>query len=99
MKKISRAAQMAKDLLNYKAMDIMTMASAFRDTLKLGKDRYMASGVLIQVTDLSGKVLIGPVMITDGLSQGTIDALRADIKASYDYRLQMNKIADPVDDK
>lgn len=87
MKKISRTAQLEKDLLQFKSMDIMTLAMAHGDALKLGKDKYMASGVIVSVRDLSGKTVLQPVMITDGFSQELIEALRRDIKRTYDGRL------------
>ena len=92
IKKLSSTAQMAKDLLNYKAMDIMNLVNAYRNVAKTGKDKYMASGVIVTITNLNGVNIVDPVMIADGLSAETIAALQADIKAHHDYRLSMNKI-------
>lgn len=93
-KKITPAQRAAKDLREYKAMDIMTLAKAHEDMLKTGSDRYMASGLIITITNINGtgETVVGPVMIKDGLSADTIAALRADIKATYDLRLAMNKL-------
>lgn len=97
MAKLPRMAAMAVELLQHKAQDIGTLFRAHAALAKLGKDRYMASGVIVSVTNLSGKPLVEPVLIADGLSRDTIDALRRDVKASYDYRLTMNKIKDTND--
>lgn len=51
---------------------------------KTGTDRLMASGVLLQLTGIGGKELINPVMIKDGLSKETIEAIKKDLKRSYD---------------
>ena len=47
-------------------------------------DAMMGSGVMIQLTGLGGKEIINPVVIRDGLSQDTIDAIRKDILRSYE---------------
>jgi hypothetical protein len=91
-KKLSRTAQLAKDLLQSKAHDIGTLASANRDIGKANTDKYMASGVIITVQNLSGANIVEPFMIVDGLSAETIAAIRADIKRTYDLRLALNKI-------
>jgi len=91
-KKLSRTMQLAEDLLQFKASDILTLAKAYKDIKKADKQRYMASGVIITIQNLSGTVIVESVMISDGLSDATISALQADIKATYDFRLLMNKI-------
>lgn len=91
-KKLTAAQKAAKELREYKAMDIMTLAQAHEAMLKTGSDRYMASGVIVTITNINGlgETIVGPVMIKDGLSADTIAALRADIKSTYDLRLAMN---------
>lgn len=91
-KKLSRVAQLTKDLLQYKAMDIMNLVAAHRNVKKASKQHYMASGVIVTITNLSGVNIVDPVLIADGLSDETIAALQADIKAHYDYRLSIHKI-------
>lgn len=92
--KLSRLAQALKDLRALKAQDIGTLSKAHADAQRLGKDRFLASGVIVSVTTIGGTTLLEPVMIADGLSDETIKALRRDIKATYDYRLTMNRIRD-----
>lgn len=92
VKKLSRLAQMTKDLLYYKAHDILTLSKAFKDVSKCNSDKYMASGVIITIRDLSGKEVVESFMISDGLSEDSIAALKADIKRTYDLRVSLNKL-------
>lgn len=57
-------------------------------TLPKAKD-LMGSGVLVQLTALGGKELIIPVVIPNGLSEATIEALMADIRRSYNYATEL----------
>lgn len=54
---------------------------------KTSMDRLMSSGVLLQLTGVGGKELINPVMIKDGLSKETIEAIKKDLKRSYDLAI------------
>lgn len=47
-------------------------------------DKLMGSGVLISIQGIGGKHIIDPVLIRDGLSNETIEAIKNDIKRSYD---------------
>jgi disulfide oxidoreductase YuzD len=44
----------------------------------------MGSGVVMHLSILGGEDVIEPVCIRDGLSKETIDAIKADLKRSYD---------------
>jgi hypothetical protein len=46
-----------------------------------------ASGVLLQLTAVGGEDIIPPIMIRDGLSLETIDALRREIQRSIDLTM------------
>jgi hypothetical protein len=46
-------------------------------------ENLMGSGVLLQLTFLGGKEVFPPVVIRDGLSRETIEAIKADLKKSY----------------
>ena len=48
-------------------------------------DKLMGSGVLITIQGIGGKQIIDPILICDGLSSETIEAIRNDIKRSYDF--------------
>lgn len=51
---------------------------------KASTDKMMESGVLLQLTAIGGRELINPVVIKDGLSKATIEAIKADLNRSYD---------------
>lgn len=51
--------------------------------VKCSTDRMMASGVILTITALGGRELVEPVLIRDGLSPETIDAIQADLRRSY----------------
>lgn len=53
-------------------------------TLNKAGDCLMASGALLRLEAIGGRELIPPVVIKDGLSQATIDAIRADLIRSYE---------------
>lgn len=51
---------------------------------KAGEKYMMGSGVLVQITALGGREIVLPFMVKDGLSQDTIEAIKADIIRSYE---------------
>lgn len=51
---------------------------------KLSTDNLAGSGVILEITVLGGRTGIEPTLIRDGLSKETIEAIRADLKRSYD---------------
>jgi len=69
-----------------KASQNYALAEAYRNIDKTGQDRYMASAITIIIKNInvSKNVIVEEVCINDGLSQATIDAIKADIKRSYD---------------
>lgn len=91
-KQISRTAKLARDLAQYRAFDILTLAHAHKAVSGLSSKKYMASGLILQITDLSGNVVLGPVAISNGLSPETIAAIQADIAATHADRLSISKI-------
>lgn len=48
-----------------------------------------ASGAVITITALGGREIVGPTLIRDGLSAELIEALRADLRRSYERATQM----------
>lgn len=51
---------------------------------KASTGHMMASGVLLQLHALGGRAIIDPVLIRDGLSLETIEALKKDLQRSFD---------------
>jgi len=95
VKRPSRAAKMTNELRNMKAQDIGTLSAAHEAVSRADKKRFMASGVIVTLTNLSGVTIAEPFTVADGLSDETIRALQADIRATYEYRLAVNKIKEP----
>ena len=56
------------------------LSKASRDLRQCGTDQFMASGLIISITDLTGKEIVEPFQCSDGLEQATINALQAQIK-------------------
>lgn len=48
-----------------------------------------ASGVIITLTALGGREIVGPTLIRDGLSEETVKALRADMVRSYKSAIEL----------
>lgn len=86
-----RIAKLEKEARNYKAFDILTLKTASANLAKSVRPRYMASGVIVTITDLEGKEIVGPVIISDGLSNETVAALNNDIRVTYDMRVALSK--------
>lgn len=51
---------------------------------KAGTKHLMASGVVLTLTVLGGRQIFNPVLIRNGLSDETIEALRGDFRRSYE---------------
>lgn len=58
--------------------------SALGSLKKASTSSRMASGVMVQLTAVGGAEIISPVMVRDGLSDDTIEALRRDITRSLE---------------
>lgn len=59
------------------------------DTLKkFSVDRIAGSSVILEVSSLGGKLVLGPVAV-NGFSTETIAALTADLRRTYEYRIQL----------
>ena len=56
---------------------------------KASTDHLAASGVIITLTVLGGREILGPVLIRDGLSKETIEALKADFVRSYESAVEL----------
>lgn len=57
-------------------------ADAYLD--KASNARCMGGGVMLELTASGGRKIIDPVMIKDGLSPETIEAIRKDLVRSYE---------------
>lgn len=53
----------------------------------LSIEKLIGSGVVLEITTLGGRVGVKPVLIRDGLSEETINAIKTDLKRSYDLAI------------
>ena len=56
---------------------------------KLSTVRMYGSGVIISITSLSGNPLVDPTVISDGRSPETIAALQAEMRRSFEKRMEL----------
>ena len=71
----------AKELL---AGQVHQYHYAEKEVEKASIDHIMGSGVILELTVLGGRELVKPVLIRDGLSKETIEAIQADLCRSYE---------------
>ena len=76
----------------YKASLIHTYHFAGNELLKCGNDRYMASGLIVEIKNLSGKAVVMPFMVKDGLSNETINALLDDMQRSFNSSVEFKPV-------
>jgi hypothetical protein len=77
----------------YKASLIHTYHFAGSELLKCNQQKFMGSGVIIEMRSLSGKSLMMPVMIKDGLSNNTINSLLDDMQRSFESAIEFQPVA------
>lgn len=95
MTKLQKIAKLQAELRAYKAEDVYTMRLAYDELAKLTKSRFMASGLILHITDPGGREVLQPVMIKDGFSDSTIAAIQADLKAGLEMRLAFATLPEP----
>lgn len=83
MKKPSYA-ELQRKIIELESQLVHRYAFASKEIDKASVDRLMASGAVITISALGGRVLVEPVCIRDGLSNDTIKALKADLLRSYE---------------
>ena len=85
MKKNTRK-DLEHELRVLKACGISRICDAYRTLENCGIDKYLGSAVTITIKNINREkeIIIEEVAITDGLSAESIDALKNDLKRSYD---------------
>ena len=84
-----RIAELENELRSAKAYQVHELHFASYALDKLSTDLMCGSGVIISITSLSGKPLVEPTVISDGLSLETIAALQADMRRSFEKRTEL----------
>lgn len=82
-------ATLERKLFEARAQYAATLGAAF-DALPKAASDYHASGVILELTAIGGKVIMPPVMIRDGLSLAAVKALQADIARSFELATLVN---------
>ena len=70
---------------------------AGNELLKLSRDNFMGSGVILSVSDLKGKPLLNQVCLKDGFSNKTINTLLDDMQYSYDLATSFEPIKERLE--
>lgn len=81
--KAQRIADLERKLCEALAGQIHTYQFADAAVGKASTDHLMASGVILTLTALGGREIVAPVLIRNGISKETVEALRADFRRSY----------------
>ena len=77
-------AQLKRQVFELKAQLLFALKFAEIELDSFSQRKLMASGVILRLDSLGGHCIMNPVMIRDGLSQKTIDAIKEDLERSYD---------------
>lgn len=72
--------QLEAEIKVLRASLLCHLKAAYHDLKNCGVNRYMASGLVITITNLEGKEVVEPFMCQDGLEESTISALQQQIK-------------------
>lgn len=81
--------QLKRELLEAHASTVLAHKFAHDTIKKCSTDSLMGSGVVIQLTGIGGKELMPTVLVRDGLSNETIEAIKRDIKRSSDLAMSI----------
>lgn len=88
MKKRSKPtwAELEKRVKILEAYLTTHLFGAYRDLDNLGCDKYMASGLIVTITNLDGISVCKRFVCVDGLEQDTINCLKKQIKKTLDLQ-------------
>lgn len=81
--KAERIEELERKLREASAGLAYVYAEADETLDKASTDYLTASGAVLTLTALGGRVLCRPILIRDGLSKETIVALKADLRRSF----------------
>ena len=74
----------------HEAFDILRLRLALDKIDGAGQNSKMASGVMIEITDLNGQGITGRFGVVDGLSSETIAAIKSDLERTFMMRIDVN---------
>jgi hypothetical protein len=88
----AKIAELNRQLWLQNAQDVANYSAAQADLHAIAKRDFTASGLIIQVQDLTGKTLLRPVMIANGLGGSTLEQISRDIYESHQRRLAVTSV-------
>lgn len=88
----AKIAELNRQLWIERAQDVANYSAAQADLHAIAKRDFTASGLIIQIQDLAGEVLLRPVMISNGLGGSTLEQISRDIYESHAGRLAVNSV-------
>lgn len=81
--KTQRIAELERKLVEATAIQADNYHFADANIGKASTEHMRGSGVIITIKALGGREIVEPVLIPDGLSVETIDALRSDLRRAF----------------
>lgn len=81
--KAQRIAELERKLRLAESYQVHQLHFASADLDKFLREKMMGSGVVLTIESLSGRVMVGPCILRDGLSPETVAALHKDLAYSY----------------
>lgn len=82
-------AEMKRQIMEIEAQLAIRYYFAHKDLGIFGPEKMFGSGVILSLDFIGGGSGFRPVMIRDGLSEGTIERLKADIQRSFATATQL----------
>ena len=87
--KAQRIAELERKLKEAEAEQVYGYYLASTAIDRASTDHLAASGVILALTALGGREFFPPVLIRNGLSKETIEALKADFMRSYESAVEL----------
>lgn len=87
-KKDARIATLERKLVELQACGAHVPHFAEIGIRKASRERTMGSGIVVTMHYMGGAEVCLPFLLKDGLSDATIEALRADLRYTYDRAVE-----------
>jgi hypothetical protein len=78
--------QLLQEILSLKAQMYQSSYFASEELNKCSRDNMMGSAVILKVETLSGRAIVEPVAIQNGLSDASITAIKEDLKYTQEMK-------------
>ena len=84
-----RIADLERQLMEAKAAWVHHFHFADANVAQASTEKMRGSGVILTITALGGRQIVEPMIIPNGLSPETIEALRADFRRGFAYTTEL----------